>query len=67
VVTGSNYKAARWGWGPSSAFFSYNGYNGASNGVPQNFIIDNDGMVRYAKLGAFSATSQITTIVDELI
>ena len=67
MVTGNNYKAARWGWGPSSAFYSYNVYNGGSNGVPQSFIIDNDGRVRYAKLGAFTATSQITAIVDELI
>ena len=67
MVTSNNYKAARWGWGPSSAFYSYNDYNGDSNGVPQSFVIDNDGRVRYTKLGAFTATSQITTIVDELI
>lgn len=67
MVTGNGWKAAQWSYGNYDAWVHYNIYNGGSTGVPQTFFIDNDGNVRYAILGAFTATGQITTIVDELI
>ena len=66
-VTDNGWKATQWGWGNGDAWGHYNIYNGGSSSVPQNFIIDNDGNVRYAKVGAFTTTGQITTIVDEMI
>ena len=66
-VNSHTYDFTEWGWSQWNVFDLYNNYLGESLGIPQSFIIDYDGNVRYAKLGAINGTSAFTTIINELI
>ncbi len=60
------YEFTRWGVDDLSVFTAYKVYTGSS-GIPQMIIIDADGNVRYAYLGAISEPETLSIIIDELI
>jgi thiol-disulfide isomerase/thioredoxin len=67
-VAGHDYKAEEWGWDSGSAIFNqYKGYNDGITSIPQTFMIDCDGNVRFAKVGSISQLSEYTDIIDELV
>lgn len=67
-IAGHDYEADEWGWDSGGSIFNnYKGYNGGTTLIPQTYLIDNDGYVRFAKVGAISHPSEYTDIIDELI
>jgi len=66
-VNGHDYEVDEWGWDSGSIFNIYKEYNEGTTAIPQTFIIDNDGNVRFAKAGAINHMSEYTDIIDELI
>ncbi len=57
------YDGATW-----SAYTPYKNIFGYSNSVPQTFIVDRDGYVRFGRLGGIGTTeSIITDCVNELL
>ena len=66
-INSNSYEFTEWGWDNGPIFAHYNDYNSNSNGVPQMIIIDADGNVRYAKLGAIADPAVLTVVIDELI
>ena len=65
-ISSHSYDFTRWGVDDLSIFTAYKVYTGSS-GIPQMIIIDADGNVRYAHLGAISEPETLTIIIDELI
>jgi hypothetical protein len=68
-INSHSYEFTEWGWDPTgSNFWNYsNAFNGGSNSIPQSYIIDRDGNVRYAKVGSIGSPGQFTVVIDELI
>ncbi len=67
-VNGQEYEFTEWGWDPESVIFEVmNDYNYNDYSLPQTFIIDNDGNLRYCKVGDITNTLEYTTVIDELI
>jgi len=61
-----------WGYDQTSPvyhpiFAEFKVYCGGSGGIPQTYVIDADGNVRYPKLGMISDNSVIINIINELI
>lgn len=67
-----DYTWTEWGYDQTSPlyhpiFTDFKVYNGGSTGIPQTYVIDADGNVRYAKLGMISDSSTIINIINELL
>ena len=58
-----------WLWDPSVAsFHTYRNIVGFVSGVPQHYIIDRDGNLRYARIGGIGTNKAILEVViDELL
>ena len=58
-----------WLWNPNlSVFDDYRNLVDFVSGVPQHFIIDRDGYVRYAKLGGVETSKEeLTNVILELL
>jgi hypothetical protein len=67
-IAAQDYDFTEWGWDPDSViFYVWNDYNYDDNSIPQTFIIDNDGNLRYCKVGEISNPLEFTNVIDELI
>ena len=71
-INDHEYTWTEWGYDQTSPvyhpiFNDFNDYCGDSGGIPQTYIIDADGNVRYPKLGMISDNSVIINIINELI
>jgi hypothetical protein len=61
------YHFTDWLWdGYWDAYVPYRDMFGHGNYVPQNFVIDQDGYVRWGKVGSVSY-SEMKAIIDELL
>ena len=71
-INDHDYTWTEWGYDQTSPvyhpiFAAFKVYCGGSGGIPQTYIIDADGNVRYAKLGMISDNSLIINIINELL
>jgi len=70
-INSHDYHWTEWGFDPYSPvyhpiFEAYNDYLGDNKGIPQTFIIDADGNLRWAKLGMISDNSIMVAILNQL-
>ena len=71
-INSHDYHWTEWGYDPTSPvnhpiFNAYNDYNDGSNGIPQTVVIDADGNVRWAQLGAISNSAPMIAVINQLI
>lgn len=70
-INDNEFTWTEWGYDPISPVYHpifelYKVYTGSS-GIPQTYLIDADGHLRYAKLGMISDKSIIITVLEELL
>ena len=67
-INSHDYTFDEWGYDQGGAIFNqYNDFCGDNGGIPQSEIIDADGNVRWAQLGAVSGPGVLTAVLDQLV